>query len=47
VRFEGQNVKALRPGEPFDGVISFDTVHNLPDPDGFSCTGHRRPGLTT
>jgi hypothetical protein len=47
VRLEGQDVTALRPGEPFDGVISFDTVHDLPAPDGFSRTGRRRPGLTT
>jgi len=25
---------AERPGEPFDAVISFDTVHDLPDPAG-------------
>lgn len=35
VRFERQDVTALRPGAPFDAVISFDTVHDLPDPDGF------------
>jgi 2-polyprenyl-3-methyl-5-hydroxy-6-metoxy-1,4-benzoquinol methylase len=35
VRFERQDVTALRPEEPFDAVLSFDTVHDLPDPDAF------------
>ena len=41
VRFERQDVAALGPGEPFDAVISFDTVHDLPDPAGFLSAVHR------
>jgi SAM-dependent methyltransferase len=41
VRFEQQDVAALGPDEPFDAVISFDTVHDLPDPGGFLRAVHR------
>jgi 2-polyprenyl-3-methyl-5-hydroxy-6-metoxy-1,4-benzoquinol methylase len=41
VRFEQQDVAAIGPGEPFDAVISFDTVHDLPDPAGFLRAVHR------
>ena len=41
VRFEQQDVTAPGPGEPFDAVVSFDTVHNLPDPGGFLSAVHQ------
>jgi 2-polyprenyl-3-methyl-5-hydroxy-6-metoxy-1,4-benzoquinol methylase len=41
VRFERQDVAALDPNEPFDAVISIDTVHDLPDPAGFLRAVHR------
>ena len=44
VRFERQDVAALSPDEPFDAVISFDTVHDLPDPAGFLRAVHRSLG---
>ena len=41
VRRRAPRLPALRPNEPFDAVISFDTVHDLPDSDAFLRAVHR------
>lgn len=46
VRFECADVASITVDEPYDAVITFDTIHDLGDPHGFLLAVHRmlRPG---
>ena len=46
VRFECGDVASITVDEPYDAVITFDTIHDLGDPEGFLLAVHSmlRPG---